>query len=141
MAAKKKDNKFKSDTPAWIYFRDADTDKKYNLGFTYKITNTSTGKIYIGQKKFWAGSKPPSGYKTKKPKESAWKSYWSSCNELNAELLKFGTKNFKREIIKCYANKWDMSYNELLLQLQYDVLSPHTNTYNSYIGCRLRKRK
>jgi hypothetical protein len=116
------------------------TNHEY-LGFVYVIRNKQTGRFYIGQKKFWVGSKPASKYKKKKPKESDWESYWSSCNELKTDLKTLGAENFERLIIQCYKTKWDMSYNELLLQLNFDVLSPNTNTYNSYIGCRLRKRK
>jgi hypothetical protein len=141
--SKKKPIKFLSKSPEWMYSSQISLDKTRNkyMGFVYKIVNGKTGKFYIGQKKFWVGPKPPSKYKNKKVKESNWREYWSSCNELNEELVRDGAKNFYREILGVYQTKWDMSYNELLLQLKYDVLSPTTNTYNSYVGCRLRKRK
>lgn len=141
---KSKPIKFLSESPPWGYngslSRQMNDTKNY-LGFVYKITNVKTGRFYIGQKKFWVGNKPPTSYKNKKVKESNWKQYWSSCNELNKELVQKGTTNFFREILGVYKNKWDMSYNELTLQLKYNVLSKDVNTYNSYVGCRLRKRK
>lgn len=112
------------------------------LGFIYKITNTKTGRFYIGKKQFWKStSKPPTEYKKRVVKESDWKDYYGSSNELQDDLATYGKCAFKREILSCYKRKWDLAYNELLTQLLHDVMNPNVNTYNGIINVRLRKRK
>ena len=132
------DVKYKNMLPQWEsrFF-----DTREYLGFVYMIKNIKTGRFYIGQKKLWKSPKPPICYKKRKVKPSDWKSYWSSCNDLNKELEKNGTKDFERTIISVHKNKWDMSYRELIEQINHRVLDKDTNTYNKYIGCRLRKRR
>lgn len=143
---KSKDVKFSSPTPGWsIDYGAVDSYAKginHYLGFTYRIENLSTGKFYYGQKKFWKSTnRPPAAYKNKKIQESDWRTYWSSCNELKEDLIKYGSHKFSRMIVGMYKTKWDMSYQELLLQINNKVVEPGSNSYNSYIGCRLRKRK
>lgn len=61
------------------------------LGFVYKITNKETGKFYIGQKKILKVEKrPPLKGKVRKRKiikQTDWRTYCSSSNELKQEIL------------------------------------------------------
>lgn len=112
-------------------------------GFIYMITNLKTGQYYIGKKFFHSKRilKPLKGRKNKRHKtvESDWKNYWGSCNDLKCDLEKLGKNFFRREIIKCCDTKFDCAYQELLLQIKYNVLFDPLS-YNGIINVRLRKR-
>jgi hypothetical protein len=118
-----------------------DAAPKEYLGFIYRIERISDGKFYIGKKQYWAGSKPPCMYKKKVPKETNWKEYWGSSNDLQEDIKTLGLNSFKRYILMECKSKWDLAYNELLLQLSNKVLDKHTNSYNGIIHVRLNKRK
>jgi hypothetical protein len=115
-------------------------------GFIYKITNTTTGKIYIGKKillsnrkkkltkKELAELEPKRG---KKPtfkrdiQESNWKSYYGSCKPLLEEIKQQGELEFRREILKFCKTKKQLSYWEVHYQCNYNVLIE--DTYNDNI--------
>jgi hypothetical protein len=52
-------------------------------GFVYLITNLENGKKYIGKKTFWERRKDRKTGRRKK-KESNWRDYFGSCDELIA---------------------------------------------------------
>jgi len=113
------------------------------LGFVYTITNLINNKFYIGKKLFYFQKRVKVTGKKRCKKtlvESDWKTYYGSSNDLQRDVEKYGKDNFKREIFAVYPTKWDMSYNELRLQLLHDVMNPETFTYNGIINVRLRKR-
>lgn len=110
------------------------------VGFVYKITNSKTGKFYIGRKILESRTKKlltkkeqtewekPGRIPKKKlvVKESDWSNYWGSCKPL-LEELKTNKVDFTREIIKiCYSKK-SMSYWETYYQFEYKVL--HVDSY------------
>ena len=72
------------------------------VGFVYRITNLVTNRTYIGKKlsKF-SRSKKIKGMKKKKrfKVESDWKEYYSSSEELKADVSKMGKDMFRREIL------------------------------------------
>ena len=68
-------------------------------GFVYCITNTLTGKRYIGRKYFWQLRKPRGGGRRVKS-ESDWKKYYGSSSELTEDRKQFGNLVFKRDILK-----------------------------------------
>jgi len=70
-------------------------------------------------------------------KESDWRNYWSSSNDLVNDVEKLGKENFKREIIDFVKSQWMLKYKELTWQLHYDVMNPKTNSYNGIINVRL----
>ena len=115
------------------------------VGFVYKITNTETGKFYIGKKilnfsrKIKITMKEKLATGTKKgvkrvSKPSDWLNYWGSCKELTSELKSQGTKSYKREIIELCCTKKYLNYCELAYQIKLDVLS--SNSYNANILSR-----
>jgi hypothetical protein len=118
-----------------------------HLGFVYLIENLETGKYYIGKKQFTMRIKRMVAKKTgpgKKAKithaESSWKDYWGSCNDLMADLKKYGQTNFRRTILKLCVSKYELALEELKEQLRRDVLNDPMS-YNQIINVRLRKAK
>jgi regulation of enolase protein 1 (concanavalin A-like superfamily) len=113
-----------------------------HFGFIYIITNTVTDKKYIGKKFFWRNVKLPplKGQKRKRnvKKESDWRKYYGSSNDLKEDLIKYGKENFKREIVKTVSCKWEAAYEELYLQMQEGALF-REDYYNSIINIRLNK--
>lgn len=112
------------------------------FGFVYMITNTINGKRYIGKKQCWKTIKMPplKGKKNKrhKLKESDWKSYTGSCNDLNNDIKELGMNKFTFEILQYCRNKWELSYYELKHQMNYDVLV-EDGFYNGIINVRIGK--
>jgi hypothetical protein len=116
---------------------------KSALGFVYKITRKSDGKFYIGKKLlFFKTKKKRKGKRAVRGlKESDWKSYYGSSNDLKVDVAKLGKAAFTREVIHICQSKFQMSYLELLEQLKYNVMDCKVNTYNGIINVRLRKPK
>jgi hypothetical protein len=108
----------------WLY-----KDKEYKgediqdwLGFVYLITNLATGKKYIGKKLLWFSKQRIIKGKKKKTKvESDWRTYWSSSEEVKADVLKLGESMFKREILHFCLNKGSTSYYEAKEQFINEV--------------------
>ena len=89
-------------------------------GFVYLITNTTNNKKYIGKKTFWERRKDPKTGR-RKTKESNWKSYLSSCEQLK-EDAKIKNHEFIKEILHLCPHKKSMSYYETYEQFKRDVL-------------------
>jgi hypothetical protein len=116
------------------------------VGFVYLITNTLTGRKYVGKKlaKFSKTSykvvKLKNGTKKKKKIrskiDSDWKEYYGSSVELTADVLKFGADNFKREILHYCKSKAACSYIEAREQFERKVLESD-DYYNGQISCRI----
>lgn len=110
------------------------------IGFIYCIRNIHTGRMYIGKKLFFSTlrRKPLKGKKRvrKSRKETDWRNYWSSCNELLADIKKSGEDAFRREILHCHKTRWEWSYAELKEQVNRDVLT-NPIFYNGIIRIRL----
>lgn len=115
-------------------------------GFVYVITNKDTGKFYVGKKilrnnlskkltkkEISEWSKPGRVPKKKKEiKESNWKDYFGSNQELKDDVKSLGVDSFERRILQfCFSSK-QLTYFETLWQLHYDVLCS-SNCYNSNI--------
>ena len=67
-------------------------------GFVYLITNLTNNKKYIGKKSFWTRKKDPKTGR-RKTKESDWKNYFSSCDQLKEDVKTLGKDNFSRYIL------------------------------------------
>jgi hypothetical protein len=109
-----------------------DTAPEEYEGFVYLITNTITGRMYIGKKSFWSRRKDK---KTKRRKtlESDWKRYYSSSDEVKKEVDQYGRQAFKREILFLCVHKKSMSFYEIREQFIQDVLLKD-NFYNTNIA-------
>lgn len=110
------------------------------VGFVYLITNKKNGRKYVGKKFFWRTLKlPPLKGKTRKRKvvkESDWKDYWGSSNDLKADIEKYGKDNFTREILHFCISKTELSYMELKEQVDRGVLLTDMY-YNDFIGGKI----
>jgi len=111
-------------------------------GFVYRITDLTNGMMYIGKKTLWSTRRVTvKGRKNKKKiiKESDWRKYFGSNNELKQQVQKLGEDKYKREILKFCRTKGECSYYEAKLQFQYDVLMSD-DYYNEYIQCRIHAK-
>lgn len=116
------------------------------VGFVYNITNTITGRQYIGKKlsKFSKTSYKTVTLKngTKKKKkikskiDSDWMTYYGSSIELNKDVETLGKDNFKREILYYCNSKALCSYIEAREQFTRKVLESD-DYYNGQISVRV----
>ena len=116
------------------------------VGFVYNITNTVTGRQYIGKKlaKFSKTTYKTVTLKngTKKKKKirskinSDWQEYYGSNIELNKDVELFGKENFTREILHYCKSKAETSYIEAREQFDRKVLESD-DYYNGHIQVRV----
>jgi hypothetical protein len=124
----------------WLYkntvFEEVPDDA---YGYVYLITNTITGKKYIGKKLFWfKKTKMVKGKKKRLKVESDWKDYWSSSDEVKKDVLSLGEENFIREILHICPNKGSCNYLEAREQMDRRVLETD-EYYNGQIQCRVHR--
>lgn len=116
------------------------------IGFVYIITNSLTGRMYIGKKlsKFsrttYRTVKLKNGKKKRKrirgKIQSDWQDYYGSNDELNADVLRFGKENFTRQILYYCKTKSECSYIEAREQFSRRVLESD-DYYNGHIQVRV----
>jgi hypothetical protein len=113
-----------------------------HFSIIYCITNTITGKKYIGKCQLWSKlTKPPlKGTKRKRKinKPSNYMQYYGSSEQLKKDLIEFGKENFTREVLDVASCKWEASFLELLYQLQNNAISSD-DYLNGIINIRLCK--
>lgn len=129
------------DTGHWILNESVEITEE-TFGFIYEITNLVTNKKYIGKKQCQSRIKrKPLKGKTRNRidyKESDWKSYTSSSNDLNDEIKKYGKENFEFRILKTCDSKWALAYFEIKEQIDKEVLFKE-EYHNGIINCRIGK--
>ena len=110
--------------------------------FVYLITNKINGKRYVGFKTSVSQKTKVVNKKKKKCKvESDWQSYWSSSENLQEDVRKYGKKNFMREILWFSVNKSVGKYLELYEQIVRGVLTDSKDKYyNGIVNVRLNGR-
>jgi hypothetical protein len=116
------------------------------VGYVYCITNTISGRQYIGKKlaKFskttYKTVKLKNGTKKKKKIrskiDSDWQEYYGSSPNLTADIDKLGKENFSREILYYCKSKSETSYIEAREQFDRKVLESD-NYYNGHIQVRV----
>ena len=98
-----------------------------SFGFVYRITNTQSGRQYIGRKYFWSKRKPRNnGSSTRRRRvttESDWKKYYGSCPELKADIKEYGRSRFKREILSLHPTVGKTNYEETRQLFLHGVLT------------------
>ena len=108
-------------------------------GFVYLITNNVTGRKYIGKKLFWfRKTKMVKGKKKRLKVESDWRDYWSSSEEVRADVQNHGEDKFIREILHICPNKGLCNYLEAREQMDRRVLETE-DYYNGQVQCRVHK--
>jgi len=111
---------------------EVDPDKYY--GFVYLITNTVSGRKYIGRKFYHTYRK------RKRVRESNWRVYAGSCKPLKEDMQRMGKDKFTFEIICNYKTRGGVVSGEVHFQTDNDVLSPELLPcgerlyYNGQIG-------
>ena len=124
----------------WFYNNEPFLDPGENYGFVYIITNLTDGRKYIGKKFFWTSKRKQVNKVRKRYKaESDWQEYWSSSDELKADIEKLGKDNFKREIIHLCKTKGVTNYLEAKEQFERAVLENKDLWYNSWIMVKVSR--
>jgi hypothetical protein len=130
------------------YYQDTVVDSlpENCIGFVYLITNTVSGRMYVGKKlaKFakttYKTVKLKNGTKKKKKIrskiDSDWQLYYGSNLELLEDIKTLGTENFKRQILHYCNSKALCSYIEAREQFERKVLES-TNYYNGIIAVKV----
>jgi len=103
-----------------------------NFGFIYRITEITTGRMYIGSKQYrkWVG--PPGGYKCTDVSDDTWfnedlwdyndwRYYTSSCKPLQEAITK-NPDDFFYEVVSLHKDKLELHIAEINLQMSEDVL-------------------
>ncbi len=116
------------------------------IGFVYCITNTVSGRRYIGKKlaKFskttYKTVKLKNGTKKKKKIrskiDSDWQEYYGSSVELTKDITQLGVDKFTREILYYCKSKAETSYVEAREQFDRKVLESD-DYYNGHIQVRV----
>ena len=128
----------------WYYegevFNPEETGIEDYVGFVYCITEKDTGKKYIGKKNFWSTRRLPplKGKKRKRVvrKESDWQTYYGSNDQLKLLVEERGGDAYHREILKLCKSKGELSYSELVEQVEREVLL-RDDYYNGIIQVRI----
>lgn len=108
--------------------------------FVYLITNLQDGRFYVGYKQTtFAKTKQVKGKKKKFKVESDWREYWSSSEELKADVIALGEQNFQREILHFCRSKSMASYLELREQMDRRVMERPETTYNGIVNARVSR--
>ena len=110
------------------------------VGFVYEITNTVSGRKYIGKKlaRFKRSRKPLKGRVNKRryTVESDWQDYFGSSDQLLADVELLGKDKFKREILFYCNSKGECNYVEAREQFSRKVLESD-EYYNGHIRVRV----
>jgi len=124
----------------WFYNNVEFNDIGEYVGFVYLITNLTNDRKYIGKKNFYFSKTRTVKGKRKRTKvESDWKDYYGSNKELQEDVERLGSYNFKREILRLCKSKGEFSYFEAKYQFEKNVLETD-EYYNSWISCKIHKK-
>ena len=115
-------------------------------GFVYLITNTVSGRMYVGKKlsKFkttrYKMHTQKNGKKVRKKirgaVDSGWQDYYGSSDQLNRDVESLGRDQFLREILYYCRSKAELNYVEAREQFARKVLESDLY-YNGHIRVRV----
>jgi hypothetical protein len=116
------------------------------VGFVYLITNTVSGRMYVGKKlaRFkttrYKMHTQKNGKKVRKKIRGAvgsdWQDYYGSSDALLKDLEKLGAEKFHREILYYCKSKAELNYVEAREQFSRKVLESD-QYYNGHIRVRV----
>lgn len=125
----------------WLYNGEVVTEDMIEgqYGFVYCITNTNSGRKYIGRKYFTkAATRQVKGKKKKTRVSSGWQSYYGSNKTILEEIKTVGESVFQREILRFCKNRTECSYYETYeIFVRGCLLSQ--DYYNDWVTCKIRK--
>lgn len=128
----------------WFYNGEEFTSEMIGdyIGFVYVITDFSNNKKYVGKKLLVSKRKlPPLKGKTRKRsviKETDWKTYYGSSDEVKMMVEQKGSENFRRDILHLCKTKGELSYLEAKEQFDRNVLLSD-DYYNGIIQCKIHR--
>ncbi len=99
----------------WEYHKVCDPQTYF--GFTYRITNTVTGQMYLGKKQYYSYSR---GRRTK---EMDWRNYAGSSKHVLADIAKYGKDKFSFQILKEWKTRGWLLYGESNIQHREGALT------------------
>jgi hypothetical protein len=110
------------------------------IGFVYLITNEVNGRQYIGKKLLKkTRTKKIKGKRNKKVvTDSDWRDYYGSNAALKEDVVRLGSENFKRTILKLCKSKGTCNYWEAKYQIQHEVLESNS-FYNDWIMVKVHR--
>lgn len=119
------------------------------FGFVYKITHKESSREYIGKKQFHSNTKMTpkelreceDKRRKRVRKQSNWKTYNSSCKELQGDISAYGEDAFEFEILCLCENSVNCSYWEEYYQFKHNVLlkdSYNKNISGKYFAGRIK---
>jgi hypothetical protein len=116
------------------------------VGFVYLITNTVSGRMYVGKKlaRFkttrYKMHTQKNGKKVRKKIRGAvasdWQDYYGSSDQLNRDVESLGQDQFRREILYYCRSKAECNYIEAREQFARKVLESD-QYYNGHIRVRV----
>jgi hypothetical protein len=116
------------------------------VGFVYIITNSISGRMYVGKKlaRFkttrYKMHTQKNGKKVRKKIRGAvasdWQDYYGSSDQLNRDVESIGRDQFRREILYYCRSKAECNYIEAREQFARKVLES-TQYYNGHIRVRV----
>jgi hypothetical protein len=128
-------------TSDWTYKGQPFTEEEVGdaYGFVYEIVNQTNQRCYIGKKFFTkAGTRQIKGKKKKVRLSSGWENYWSSSDELKADVKTIGDDNFTRTILYLCKSRSECSYRETKEIFIRDALLSE-DYYNRWVSCKIHK--
>ena len=131
----------------WIYKNEPVTELPTDCaGFVYLITNTESGRMYVGKKlaRFkttrYKMHTQKNGKKIRKKirgaVDSDWQDYYGSSDQLNRDIESLGKEKFRREILYYCRSKAELNYIEAREQFSRKVLESD-QYYNGHIRVRV----
>jgi len=116
------------------------------VGFVYIVTNTESGRMYVGKKlaRFkttrYKMHTQKNGKKVRKKIRGAvasdWQEYYGSSDQLNRDVELLGRDQFRREILYYCRSKAECNYIEAREQFARKVLESN-QYYNGHIRVRV----
>ena len=117
-------------------------------GYIYITTILDTSRKYIGKKNFFHNTNVKLGKKElanlptargKKPskkkvtKESDWKTYYGSAQEIKDSVKQYPKERITRTLIRLCKSKKELTYYECKYLFDYNVLEPNSGFINDNI--------
>jgi len=117
-------------------------------GYIYMTTILDTGRKYIGKKNFFHNTNVKLGKKElanlptargKKPskkkvtKESDWKTYYGSAQEIKDSVKQYPKERIIRTLLRLCKTKKELTYYECKYLFDYNVLEPNSGFINDNI--------